>query len=163
MQPVPRILGLDVGTRTIGVAVSDPMGWFARGVTTVQRQSWKADLAQLKAILTQYEVAQLVVGLPLGSNGEMTEQARYSRGAAERIIKEFPHLQLSYIDESYSTESAKASLRATGMKRRKQKALIDQQAAVHILQDFLDQEQRRHEAQNREANRQLLANNNTTN
>lgn len=163
MQPVPRILGLDVGTRTIGVAVSDPMGWFARGVTTVMRHSWKADLAQLKQILDQYDVQHVVVGLPLGSQGEMTEQARYSRGAAERILKEFPHLQLSYVDESYSTESAKASLRATGMKRRKQKALIDQQAAVHILQDFLDQEQRRQQALNKDAHKALSANYNSTN
>jgi putative holliday junction resolvase len=157
MEPVPRILGLDVGTRTIGVAVSDPMGWFARGITTIRRQSWKEDLAQIEQILTQFEAQHLVVGLPLGSQGEMTEQARYSKGAAERILAEFPHLRISYIDESYSTENAKESLRATGMKRSKRKAIIDQQAAVLILQDFLDQEQRRVQAQ---ANR---AQYNTTN
>ncbi|PIQ23683.1 Holliday junction resolvase RuvX [bacterium (Candidatus Blackallbacteria) CG17_big_fil_post_rev_8_21_14_2_50_48_46] len=146
MQPKPRVLGLDVGTRTIGIAVSDPMGWFARPVTTIQRKSWKDDLAELAKILQEFQAKQIVVGLPLGGNGEMTEQARYSKGAANRIHQEFPDLELHFIDESHSSEFAQEQMLATGMKKRKRKAMIDQVAAVKILQDFIDQEALREKA-----------------
>lgn len=141
MQPVPRILGLDVGTRTIGVAVSDPMGWFARPVTTIRRGSWQEDLEQLGRIIAEFQVHHLVVGLPLGVQGELTQQARYNQRAAERIARSFSGIRISYVDESYSSQTAREQLLATGMKRRKRKQVIDQQAAVLILQDYLDQEQ----------------------
>ena len=160
MQSVPRILGLDVGTRTLGVAVSDPFGWFARPVTTNRRSSWATDLAQLAKILAQFQIEQVVVGLPLGVHGEMTEQARYSQGAAERIGREFPELVIRYVDESHSSQTAREQMLATGIRRNKRKAIIDQQAAVLILQDYLDQEQLRQRAA---AARHARATQNTTN
>lgn len=158
MQPVPRILGLDIGTRTIGVAVSDPMGWFARPVTTIRRSTWEADLQALRQIIAEFRCQHLVVGLPLGIEGEMTAQARYNQDLAERIAQHFPEIRISYVDESYSSQSAHEQLLATGMKRRKRKQVIDQQAAMLILQDYLDQEQMRVQAEKAKHMRTIIKN-----
>lgn len=134
-----RILGLDVGTKTIGVAVSDGLGWTARPLETIKRHSWKADLDALNKWIETYQVDTIVVGLPLDKSGEIGEQARYSQRAGERIQQEFPQVKIEYIDESLSTQESYAYFRASGMKRKKQKAMIDQQAAAIILQRYLDQ------------------------
>jgi putative Holliday junction resolvase len=137
-----RVLALDIGTKTIGIAVSDPLGWFARPVRTIRRASWAADLEALGQVLQELAVNQLIVGLPLGNNGEMTQQAEYSRKAAEKIQATFPEVSITFVDESLSTQEGYSSLRATGMKRKKRKEVIDQQAAVIFLQEYLDERRR---------------------
>lgn len=136
-----RTLGLDIGTKTIGLAISDALGWTARPLSTIRRKSWVEDLAALRQIQQTHSVGQLVVGLPLGREGEMTEQARYSQRAAERIQLELD-LPVAYIDESLSSAEADVFMQQTGMRRKKRQQNIDQQAAALILQDYLDEQQR---------------------
>lgn len=143
MTQYTRVLGLDMGTKTIGVAVSDALGWTARPVRTIQRKSWAEDLTQLQTLKTELGITQLVAGLPLGSDGEMTEQAHYCQRGAERIQQELD-LPLAFVDESYSSQDAKSLLieMGVGTKKRRQKGKqsLDELAATRILQDYLDQE-----------------------
>lgn len=142
LSEFPRALGLDVGTKTIGVAVSDRLGWTARPVCTIRRKSWADDLAQLQALIAEHDVKQLVVGLPLGRDGEMTEQARFNQRAAERFQQEFA-LPVHYIDESMSSMDAEEILHEMHISRKKKRQIsIDQQAAAIILQGYLDEQQR---------------------
>ncbi len=140
-----RYLGLDIGTKTIGVAVSDALGWTARPVLTIHRKGWVEDLAAMQQLKQEYAPALLVVGLPLGSNGEMTEQARFNQRAAERIQAELD-VPVVYRDESFSSEEASDLLREMGMgrkkRRKKQKRSLDELAAASILQSYLDEQHR---------------------
>lgn len=140
-QEAPRALGLDIGSKTIGVAVSDRLGWTARPVCTVRRSSWAEDLAKLTRLCAEHEVAQLVVGLPLSADGGMTEQARFNQRAAEKLHKALA-LPVAYVDESLTSVDADAYMAAVGMNRRRRKERIDQQAAALILQDYLDEQRR---------------------
>lgn len=142
LQANARALGLDIGTKTIGVALSDALGWTARPLTTIRRSSWAADLAALRELVEAHAVTALVAGLPLGPDGEITEQARYSQRGAERIQQEL-NLPLAFVDESYSSLDAAENLREMGVSRRKRHGIsIDQQAAAVILQTYLDERQR---------------------
>jgi len=140
-----RILGLDIGTKTIGLAISDALGWTSRPLSTIRRKSWVEDLAALQRVQQEHGVTQLVVGLPLGSEGQMTEQARYSQRAAERIQQELS-LPVAYVDESLSSVEAASFMQQVGVRRKKRKQNIDNQAAALILQDYLDQERRLQQA-----------------
>lgn len=146
-----RYFGLDVGTKTIGVAVSDALGWTARPLTTIHRKSWVEDLAALRQLQDEYTPKLLVVGLPMGSSGEMTEQAHYNKRGAERIQQELD-LPLVFRDESYSSQEATESLREMGMgrkkRRQKQKHSLDELAAARILQDYLDEQHRLQQVKN---------------
>lgn len=146
-----RYFGLDVGTKTIGVAVSDALGWTARPLKTIHRKSWAEDLGALHALKAEYDPTLLVVGLPMGSAGEMTEQARYNQRAAERIQQELD-LPVIYRDESFSSEEASELLREMGMgrkkRRKKQKHSLDELAAARILQDYLDEQHRLQQVKN---------------
>lgn len=142
----PRSLGLDVGRKTIGIAISDALGWTARPLLTIRRKSWKEDLAALQKICDEQDVGQLVVGLPLGQDGEMTEQARFSQVAGERFQSELD-LPVAYIDESLTSADADEWMREQGFKRKKRKTEIDQRAATLILQDYLDEQHRLAQAQ----------------
>ncbi|MEZ0372442.1 MAG: Holliday junction resolvase RuvX [Candidatus Sericytochromatia bacterium] len=157
LQESPRALGLDIGTKTIGVAVSDRLGWTARPLTTIRRKSWADDLASLAQLVKEHGIQALVVGLPLGREGEMTEQARFNQRAAERIQQELS-LPVSYVDESLTSADAEATLLEMGVSRRKKRQIsIDQQAAALILQDYLDEQQRLEQArqfQDRQSDRQ---------
>lgn len=138
-----RALGLDIGTKTIGIALSDALGWTARPLMTIKRASWAADLATLRTLVETHEVGLLVVGLPLGGDGQMTEQARYSQRGAEKIQQELG-LPVAFVDESMSSAEAEATLLEMGISRKKRKGIsIDQQAAALILQDYLNQQQSR--------------------
>ncbi|PKL80443.1 MAG: Holliday junction resolvase RuvX [Candidatus Melainabacteria bacterium HGW-Melainabacteria-1] len=145
-QESPRAMGLDIGTKTIGIAVSDRLGWTARPTCTIRRQGWVADLAALRELVAEHGIRCLVAGLPLGCDGEMTEQARFNQRAAERIQLELD-LPLSYVDESHSSVDARDLLQEMGVSRKKRRQIsIDQQAAALILQEYLDQQQRLEQA-----------------
>lgn len=147
-----RALGLDIGRKTIGVAVSDALGWTARPICTIRRKSWAEDLAALRRLQSEHQIGQLVVGLPMGSEGEMTEQARFNQRAAERIQQEL-ELPVAYVDESLTSVDADEMMREMGFKRKKRKQDIDQQAAARILQDYLDEQQRLEQARQFHNNR----------
>jgi putative pre-16S rRNA nuclease len=131
--------GIDVGSVRVGVARSDPRGVLAVPVATLRRdQRLGTDLNELDALLTEYEAVGVVVGLPqtlAGRAGTAVREAReYGRALAARIAPR----PVVYVDERLTTVLAQRSLSSRGVRGRAQRAVVDQVAAVEILQSFLD-------------------------
>ena len=138
MQKVKRCLALDVGDKTIGIAVSDLLGLTAQGLETIRRNSNKEDINRLKELIATYNVTDLVVGLPKNMNGTEGERCQLVRSFAGKVSKACPDVQVTFWDERLSTVAAERSLIEADVSRRKRKKVIDKMAAVHILQGFLD-------------------------
>ncbi|WP_199589094.1 Holliday junction resolvase RuvX [Blastococcus sp. TF02A-26] len=138
-----RRLGLDVGTVRVGVALSDPTGMLASPLETVQRARDESDLDRIAALVVEHEVTEVIVGEPRhlsGASGASAKEARaYSRALAGRIGDVPVHL----VDERLSTVTAAGTLRARGLDSRQQRPVIDQEAAVVILQTYLDAQRSR--------------------
>lgn len=132
-----RSMALDVGTKTIGVAVSDPLGMFAQPLLTIRRVGVAKDSVAIQEIIDEKQVQHVVVGLPLELDGTETRSARLARQIGN-AVGELSGLQVTYIDERFTSVEAERQLISVGMKRKKRKQVIDQQAAVLILQAFLD-------------------------
>ena len=132
-----RILALDVGTKTIGVAVSDPMRMFPQPVCTIRRRGVKKDTAIIEGLVTEKEVDQVVVGLPFELDGTEERSARLARQIGEAVA-EATGCPVAYVDERYSSVEAERHLIASGVSRARRKEVIDQVAAVIILRSFLD-------------------------
>jgi putative Holliday junction resolvase len=131
-----RILALDVGTRRIGVAVSDALGITAQGLATIQRKNKKTDFAALARLLAEYEVAEIVVGLPLRMSGEGGAMSEKMTGFADGLRKKFA-LPVHLWDERLTSAEANRILRSTDMSIEKRAGAVDRMAAVLILQSFL--------------------------
>ncbi len=137
---VNRILGLDVGSKTIGVAVSDPFGWTAQGIEIIQIDEINEDygLPRLAELIAEYEVEKFVVGLPKNMDGTIGERAEASMRFGELIIAEF-NLPVEYEDERLTTLQANRMMIEEGdLSRQKRKKVIDKIAAMMILQNYLD-------------------------
>lgn len=132
-----RTMGLDFGTKTVGVAVSDALGITAQAVTTVRRQNLKADLAELKRLGQEYEVTRVVMGLPLNMDGSEGPRAEATR-AFGKLIEERLKLPVEYWDERLTTVAAERTLLEADLSRQKRKQVIDRLAAAFILQGWLD-------------------------
>lgn len=135
---IKRHLGLDVGDRTIGIAVSDALGLTAQGVETIRRTSLKADLARLKTLMDEYDTTSLVIGLPKNMDGTEGERCAIVKAFFEEVKKAVPESDAVFWDERLSTVAAAKSLISADVSRRKRKKVIDKMAAVFILQGFLD-------------------------
>src|SRR5699024_8250202 len=102
-----RILGLDVGAKTIGVAVCDPFGWTAQGVTTIQRKGLQNDLMVLSTLIDQYQVEEIVFGLPLHMNGSEGDSAQRARKLAQDVQEYYGQsMKITLWDERLSTAAA---------------------------------------------------------
>lgn len=132
-----KILGLDVGDSKIGVAVSDTMGWTAQGVTTFRRKTIKNDLRYLRKLISENDVKEVVVGLPVKMNGELDAQTRKTLRFANLLRKTF-HIPVKTWDERCSTIQANKTLDQGNVGKKKKAALIDKVAAIIILQGYLD-------------------------
>lgn len=132
-----RILGLDVGDKTIGVAVSDPMGWTAQGIEVIKRTDEERDLQRLKQLVQQYEVESIVVGLPKNMNGSLGPQGEKVQQFAQQI-KQALNIPLEFWDERLTTVAAEKLLIGADVSRGKRKKVIDKMAAAFILQGYLD-------------------------
>jgi putative Holliday junction resolvase len=132
-----RWMGLDVGDKTIGVAISDELGFTAQGITTVIRQSWAADLAALKDLATERDVTGLVVGLPLNMDGTEGPRALKSRAFADRAAESLS-LPVELWDERLSTAEVQRLLIAADVSRARRKEVVDKLAAQVILQSYLE-------------------------
>lgn len=141
-------LGIDVGQARIGVARSDPHGMLATPIETVTRDhSGDADLARIAAIVTEYEAFEVIVGLPLNLRGERTPSTEDAAGFAEKLAARLADsVPVRLVDERLSTVSAQGHLRQAGRKTKESRGVIDQAAAVVILQHALDLERSRNEA-----------------
>lgn len=135
-----RILGLDVGSKTIGVAVSDPFGWTAQGVEIIQINERKNDfgLGRLQELIDYYQVDSVVIGLPRNMDGTESNRSQLSRSFGEKFEETFT-IPVSYQDERLTTKQAERMLIEEGdVSRKKRKAVIDKLAAILILQNYLD-------------------------
>ena len=132
-----RVLGLDVGDRTIGVAVSDPLGFTAQGITTIRRKSIETDIAQIVDICSQYNVETIVSGLPKNMNGTIGEQAQKVQSFCE-VLKETVNIEIKFWDERLTTVAAHRVMLEADMSRKKRKSIVDKIAATYILQGYLD-------------------------
>jgi putative pre-16S rRNA nuclease len=137
IAPPGRILGLDVGARRIGIAISDPLGLTAQGLATLQRRNRRYDLGELRKVLTKYEVREIVVGNPLRMSGQSGTQAEKMAAFAGQLKQAFS-LPVHLWDERLSTAEAHRLLDETGIRDSRRKEVIDKMAAVLILQSFLD-------------------------
>ncbi|MEW8973200.1 MAG: Holliday junction resolvase RuvX [Tissierellaceae bacterium] len=132
-----RILGLDVGDKTIGVAVSDLLQITAQGVTTIRREGKKKDFLELKGLIDEYNIKKIVVGLPKNMDGSIGPQSEKVIKFAEKIENKFG-IEIIYIDERLTTVSAERILIEGDVRRENRKKLIDKVAATYILQFYLD-------------------------
>jgi len=134
-----RRLGVDVGTVRIGVATSDPDGILATPVETVRRERGTAHLRRLAALVDELEVVEVVVGLPRTLSDRAGSSADDAVAVAEALAVRISPVPVRLADERLTTVSAARSLRQAGMRAREQRGMIDQAAAVAILQGWLDQ------------------------
>lgn len=132
-----RTLALDVGTKTIGVAVSDELGITANGLTTIKRGKIKHDLDALSRIVDQYKPSEILIGIPYNIDGAISQRGKEILNFAN-ILKATFSLHVELWDESYSTADAQKVLLEANLSRKKRKRVIDKMAAVFILQDYLE-------------------------
>lgn len=132
-----RAVGLDVGTKTIGIAATDLLGMMAHPVRTLARQGVKKDCAALAEVVAARQAEVLVVGLPYELDGGELRSARLARQIGE-ALRESTGLPVVYVDERFSSVDAERRLIAAGASRSKRKQVIDQVAAVLILQSWMD-------------------------
>ncbi len=139
-----RTLALDVGTKTIGVAVSDELGITANGVATIRRKDIGYDKAELGKLIDRYAPAELLVGVPYRSDGSVSKRGEDIIKFAEDLKGEFK-LPVMFWDESFSTSSAEQFLINADVGRKKRKKVIDKMAAVYILAEYLESKRPRRE------------------
>jgi putative Holliday junction resolvase len=133
----PRVLGLDVGSRTIGMAVSDPLGITAQGLETIRRKNKRHDFEQLAAVIREYEVSEIVVGYPLRLSGVEGTQSEKMQVFAEELRKKF-RLPVHLWDERLTSSQANRVLRETELSISKRGAAVDRMAAMLILQNWME-------------------------
>jgi putative holliday junction resolvase len=132
-----RILALDVGSKTLGLAVSDPLGITAQGLETIRRSNKRQDFEQLRRVIRRYGVSEIVVGNPLRLSGEAGVQSERMAELAEQLRKKFA-LPVHLWDERLTSAEANRVLRESGVSIQKRADAIDRLAAVLILQAFLE-------------------------
>ncbi|WP_298830552.1 Holliday junction resolvase RuvX [uncultured Planococcus sp.] len=134
-----RIMGLDVGSKTIGVAISDPMGWTAQGIETVKINEAIEEFGmdRLGELIQQYEVTEAVVGYPKNMNNSIGPRAEASERFAA-LLKEAYSIPVVLWDERLTTSAAEKMLISADVSRKNRKKVIDKMAAVMILQGYLD-------------------------
>ena len=130
MEPKPRILGLDVGSKTIGLAVSDPLGITAQGLNTIRRKNKRHDFEQLQRVIEQFEISEIVVGLPEGTQSEKM------RAFAVEVERRFS-LPVHLWDERLTSAEANRVLRDSEMSIKRRGEVVDRLAAVLILQSWM--------------------------
>ena len=134
-----RILGIDYGSRRIGIAVSDPLHIIAKGVTVVENTS--RAIENIKRIAAEYDVSTIVIGMPLNLKGEKGMKAEEVERFIEQLTRELG-IAIVPLDERFSSQTAQQTLRDMGVKKKQRqvKGTIDEMAAALILQQFLDQQ-----------------------
>ncbi len=132
-----RILGLDLGSKTIGIAISDELGLTAQGIKTMKRTSMKNDLREIHSMIDQFKIEKIVVGLPINMDGTLGRQAEIILQWIKEL-NELIKLPVLTWDERLSTVEASRTLLEADLSRKKRKGVIDKLAAVLILQGYLD-------------------------
>ncbi|EHM72183.1 Holliday junction resolvase RuvX [Staphylococcus pettenkoferi] len=135
-----KIIGLDVGSKTVGVAISDLMGWTAQGLDTLRIDEENGDLGieKLVDIIDKEKVGTVIIGLPKNMNNSIGFRGEASLHYKETLQERRPDLEIKTWDERLSTMAAERSLLEADLSRQKRKKVIDKMAAVFILQGYLD-------------------------
>ena len=139
-----RILGLDYGEKTIGVAVSDGFGWTAQALEVIKRShstEYKKSISRIAQWIKEYEVDTIVLGYPKNMDNTEGERCQKTKIFQKQLQQAFPNVTVVLWDERMSTIAAERSLLEADMSRKKRKSIIDKMAAVHILQGYLDKKQ----------------------
>lgn len=141
MTKYQRIMGLDVGSRTVGVAVSDLLGWTAQGVETIRINEDQGEfgIERLGQLIRENDVKTLVIGLPKNMNNSIGPRAQAALDYGAMVQSHYPDMTIAYQDERLTTSQAERMLIHEGdVSRKKRKQVIDKLAAVIILQNYLD-------------------------
>lgn len=133
-----RIIALDVGDKTIGVAVSDELGWTAQGVEVIRRTSPSSDFKRLAELVEYYQAETILIGLPKNMNGTIGPRGELVQQFAEKAQGLFTSQKVVLWDERLSTVAAERALISADVSRSKRRKVIDKMAAVFILQGYLD-------------------------
>lgn len=136
-----RTMGLDVGEKRIGIAVSDPMGWTAQSHSVLNRKQNTADLKYLEQLRQELGVEKIIIGYPRNMNGTIGPKALEIEEFAEQL-RQYTKVAIEFWDERLSTRSAERILLEADISRSKRKKIIDKLAAAHILQGYLDSQSR---------------------
>jgi putative holliday junction resolvase len=134
-----RILGLDVGSKTVGVAISDELGWTAQGLKTLKINEEKSEFGfdEIGQLIKEYQVSKVIIGLPKNMNGTIGPRGEASQNYAAEIESKFSVPTVLW-DERLTTMAAERVLLEADVSRKKRKKVIDKMAAMIILQGFLD-------------------------
>ena len=135
-----RIMGLDFGSKTVGVAISDPLLITAQGIEIIRRKGenkLRQTLARIEELIEEYEVSEIVLGLPKNMNDTLGDQANLSLEFQEKL-KRRTGLPVTMWDERLTTVSADRAMMEAGIRRERRKEYVDKIAAVFILQGYLD-------------------------
>ncbi|SLL32556.1 Holliday junction resolvase-like protein [Mycobacteroides abscessus subsp. abscessus] len=134
-----RVMGLDVGSKTVGVAVSDALGWTAQGIETIQidEEKERFGLDRIASLIVEYDVGKIVVGLPKNMNGSIGFRGEASQ-LYGKLLEERFELPIVFWDERLTTMAAERILLEADVSRKKRKKVIDKMAASLILQGYLD-------------------------
>lgn len=136
-----RVLGLDYGDKTVGVAISDPFGWTAQGLEIIKRNNpneHKQSLGRLAELIEEYNVETIILGFPKNMDNSEGPRCEKTKQYKERLERRFPKIPVILWDERMSTIAAERSLLEADFDRKKIKTVIDKMAAVHILQGYLN-------------------------
>jgi putative Holliday junction resolvase len=136
-ETMKRLMGLDYGDKTIGIAVSDELGWTAQGLEVIRRTTVERDLNRLRELIAQYDVKELVVGLPKNMNNTIGPRGEICIEFAQSL-HETLGMPVHLWDERLTTASAQRMLIAADVSRKKRKQVIDKMAAALILQGYMD-------------------------
>lgn len=132
-----RYLALDIGTKRIGVAISDPLNITAQGLGTIEQKNQKDTLDRIRSFFEKYEIGKIIVGLPLNMNGEKGDSAKSAEEFA-RLVEEELSIPVELVDERLTTMQGEKLLLEADISRKKRKNSIDRIAAQLILQAYLD-------------------------
>ena len=136
-----RVLGLDYGDKTVGVAISDPFGWTAQRLEIIKRNNpneHKQSLGRLAELIEEYNVETIILGFPKNMDNSEGPRCEKTKQYKERLERRFPKIPVILWDERMSTIAAERSLLEADFDRKKLKTVIDKMAAVHILQGYLN-------------------------
>lgn len=139
-----RIIGLDYGSKTVGVAMSDPSGLLASPIETIKREeevNLKQTVRRIRALCEENEVHTIILGLPKNMNGSLGERAEKTLAFKKRLERDLYQIEILLWDERLTTRQAEQPMLEMGMDRKKRKQVVDQLAAVLILQSYLDAHQ----------------------
>lgn len=130
-------MGLDIGDKRIGVAISDPLGWFAQSLTVIQRTTLKRDIQAIGELVKEHDIGKMVVGLPRSMDGTLGPQAAKVEDFAVELERRL-HVPLVLWDERLTTVEAERLMIEAGVRREKRREKIDAVAASLLLQGYLD-------------------------